>query len=467
MGRGSRNDGKYKKLKLAEDRVAIEVAADFQLTDRWSPLRHHAVQTDRWMSSARFIVNPAGRRSGKTEMSKRKVVFRALLGTEHDRPRFFASAPTRDQAKRIYWDDLKALIPKEFVRSVSESELVIKLVNMSEIHVIGMDKPERVEGSPWDGGVLDEYASMKPTAWMANVRPALSDRNGWCDFVGVPEGRNHFYELYKQAQERMASDRDSDWCAFHWVSADILPQKEVEAARRDLDPLTFQQEYEASFVNFLGQAYYCFTDQDHSADRLEYNPDLDLVIAFDFNVSPGVAVVAQEQELENGWSGTCVIDEVYIPRNSNTSLVCDTIVDRWANRHDKRVLIYGDATGGARGTSQTAGSDWEIVEAKLRPHFDVSMRVPRANPTERARVNSVNSRLKSTAGEMKVKIDPSNCPYLIRDLEGVRLLEGGSGEIDKRADPDLSHISDAIGYYIASEYPIGEGRMTLGQMTWV
>jgi len=343
---------------------------------------------------------------------------------------------------------------------------VIRLVNAAEIHVIGMDKPERVEGSPWDGGVLDEYANMRQNAWMANVRPALSDRGGWCDFVGVPEGRNHFYELYRSAQERSGDE----WATFHWVSADILPPEEVEAARRDLDPLTFQQEYEASFVNFLGQAYYCFNEQDHF-DEVHYIPDVPLIFCFDFNVSPGVSVVCQEQEHgdtpeRRGFRGTCVLDEVYIPRNSNTVAVCNRLIDKWADKHRGPVFVYGDATGGSRGTAQTEGSDWELVEQVLRPHFDIRMRVPTYNPTERSRVNSVNSRFKSTSGDVRFKINPSKTPYLVRDLEGVRLLEGGSGELDKRSDAELSHISDALGYYIVSEFPIAGDRMTLGQMTW-
>ena len=448
------------KTRQRDTRAGIEAAAVFKITDRWEPLRSHPIQIARFESPARFIVNPAGRRSGKTELAKRKLVYRALLGTEFARPRFFAGAPTRDQAKRIYWDDLKALVPRDFIRSISESELIIRLVTNAEIHVIGLDKPQRIEGSPWDGGVLDEYANMRPNAWMANVRPALSDRLGWCDFIGVPEGRNHFYELYRSAQER----KDEDWETYHWISADILPEGEVDAARKDLDPLTFQQEYEASFVNFLGQCYYCFTDVEHIADTV-YDPALDLVFCFDFNVSPGVAVIAQEQT-HGDWTGTCVLDEVHIPRNSNTSLVCNRLIDRWG-KHKGKVRIYGDATGGAMGTAQTEGSDWEIAEQLLRPHFDIRMRVPRANPTERSRVNAMNSRMKSTAAEIKLRISRDKAPYLVRDLEGVRLLEGGSGEIDKRFDSDLTHISDALGYYIAAEFPIGGDRMTIGQMTWV
>lgn len=35
-----------------------------------------------------------------------------------------------------------------------------------------------------------------------------------------------------------------------------------------------------------------------------------------------------------------------------------------------------------------------------------------------------------------------------------RPVQGGSGEIDKAADPHLSHLSDGIGYYAEKEFPI-------------
>jgi hypothetical protein len=45
---------------------------------------------------------------------------------------------------------------------------------------------------------------------------------------------------------------------------------------------------------------------------------------------------------------------------------------------------------------------------------------------------------------------------VVRDLEGVRTLEGGSGEIDKKVDPRLTHISDALGYYVDYRFPIAK-----------
>src|SRR4051794_23881932 len=109
-------------------------------------------------------------------------------------------------------------------RAPSESEMTIRLINDAEIFVLGMDKPDRMEGAPWDGGVLDEMANMKPSAWEGNVRPALSDRNGWCDLIGVPEGRNHYYNLDRTARAMMADlGTASEWASFHWKSSEILP----------------------------------------------------------------------------------------------------------------------------------------------------------------------------------------------------------------------------------------------------
>lgn len=443
------------------------------LTPRWTPLRPHAVQSAFWNSTARFNTLPAGRRSGKTELEKRKLIKRALRGTQFFPARFAATAPTHHQAKRIYWQDLKLLVPRVFLGGKpSESELVIRLVNGSEIHVIGMDEPARIEGTPWDGLVLDEIANMKPHVFEAHVEPALADRGGWCDFPGVPEGRNHFYKLVQKAR----ADATGQWAHFTWKSADILSPAVIETARRNLDPLLFEQEYEASFVSFEGRAYYAFTSETHCAP-LTYDPDRDLIVCLDFNISPGVAAIAQEQRLprrgaSGAWElandaalGTGVIGEVYIPSGSNTRIVCRKILTEY-REHRGQVLVYGDATGGAGGTAQVMGSDLELVRKYLHggvvdgsertPGFGdrLVMRVPIDNPAERSRVNAVNVRLMNGAGEVRLMVDPRKAPHVVEDFEGVRLVEGGSGEIDHKKDKMLVHISTALGYYVVAKFPV-------------
>lgn len=462
------------------------------LTPRWTPLRYHEGQNAYMNSTARFNVLPCGRRSGKTERAKRKLVIRALEAIQaiqegtwpYHNARFFAAAPTFAQAKRIYWSDLKALIPPHYLAGKpKESDLIIPLKGNVEIHVLGMDKPERFEGSPWDGGVLDEYANMRAEAWGANIRPGLSDRRGWCDLIGVPEGRNHYYEMYKAA----LADQTGEWAVFSWPSSDIVDAAEIESARRMLDDLTFKQEYEASFVSFTGRAYYNFDEARHTSKALAYNRHGTLVFCFDFNVSPGVAVICQEQvlpgcfervpnprlfrgtatlkqALESGLpdafvrrpvTGTAVIGEVYIPQNSTTPAVCRRLIQDWGD-HQGEIYCYGDASGGASGSAKVAGSDWQLIDQILTQQFGdrVSVLVPRSNPPERSRVNAVNGRLKTADGTVLLLVDPEAAPHLVKDLEGVRVLEGGSGEIDKKRDKTLTHISDALGYYIAYEFPV-------------
>jgi hypothetical protein len=373
------------------------------------------------------------------------------MGTKFRDARFFCGAPTYGQAKRIFWDDLKRLVPKDLLAGrPSESELVLRLINASEIHVVGLDKPERIEGTPWDGGGIDEFGNVKAQAWPENIRPALSDRKGWGWLFGVPEGRNHYYDI----DQRAMSDETGEWGHFWWPSKDILPPEEIEAAKRDLDPVTFDQEFNASFVNFQGRAYYTYTARTHNA-KLEYDPKQNLIFCFDFNVAPGVAVVAQEMKLPNGVLGTGVIGEVYIPQNSNTIAVCNKLIADWKS-HPGKFTCYGDASGGAAGSAQIAGSDWDLINRTLKSAWPgrVGIRVPRANPKERSRVNAVNTRFLNGAGEIHMMIDPAKAPWTVRDFEGVTVLEGGSGEIDKKADEKITHLSDGLGYYIAYEYPV-------------
>jgi hypothetical protein len=435
------------------------------LTPRWYPLRPHPEQLRLVQSDARFKIVPAGRRSGKTERAKRSLIIQALRESAEGKwedYRYFAAAPTREQAKAIFWADLKAMVPKRLLAGVRESELTIRLVTGAELVVVGLDRPERIEGRSWCGGIVDEIANTKPSAWAENIRPALADRQGWCWLIGVPEGRGFYHEMYQYAR----SGQDPEWAAFHWISADILPESEIESAKRTLSEDVYKQEYEAAFTSFTGRAYHCFDAKTHCAPLKYYNR-APLILAFDWNVEPGCCAVIQEQHLPSGFEGTGVIGEVWIPKNSSTLAVCRRLIQDWGN-HAGPVYCYGDATGGARGSARVQGSDIDLVKAELRPVFGqrLSLRFPASNPPERARVNAMNSRLKNAAGEIRMMVDPVKAPHVVTDLEGVRLLAGGSGEIDKRADPMLTHIVDGCGYYVAKEFPIIRPAVQVGAVAW-
>lgn len=442
----------------------------------WMPLWRHP-ERDRFMrSKARFRIIRAGRQSGKTEVSIRSLVFAAVQQCQFTDALYVCAAPTQDQARLIFWDRLKALVPEwAIVGKPKEQRMEIRLRNGSMIRVVGLDKPKRAEGRPLSGVVISEFAACKPEAWGDSLRPALTQRNGWAILESKPLGFNHHMQTWNQwAALRSKGDFD----AFYWSAEDVNTDEEIASLKASMDPATYSQEILADPRTLIGRAYYQFDRRfnlPQAGEHLKYRPDRPLLFCFDFNESPGVAVVLQEHDaperelgtIEEGGQTikvrraqrfTAAIGEVWIPKHSNTPMVCRRLIKDWGH-HKGKVVLFGDASGGNKGSAKVEGSDWDLVKATLRERFAyIEDSVAASNPPERARVNAVNSRLRAIDGTARWVVDPDRCPHLIDDLEGVRLVEGGSGELLKKQGDVLTHISDAVGYYVHQQFPIGEGR---------
>lgn len=392
-----------------------------------------------WTERKRFAVVAAGRRSGKTELAKRRLVLELSSKKAWPDARYFAAAPTRGQAKRIFWNDLKALIPADWIRKTYETDLCIITKSRSELWVVGLDKPQRIEGTPWNGAVLDEYADMKPMVWGECIRPALSDRAGWCWFIGVPEGFNHYKDLADYAKEGI----DPDWGFYSWASADILPRDEVEAARRILDPRTFRQEYEASFEGASGRVYYAYDRAKHEDSSILVEATRPIIVCCDFNVNPCVWVLAQTDGVR-----VKVFDEIVL-YNTNTIEMASTLKARYGS-HRGGFIVYGDSAGSARSTA--GASDYALLsEMGFK-----DQRVRKANPVVKDRVNAVNAMLQNMRGETRLAHHPS-CQTLRRDFETVTWKDS-SGVLNK-SDADMTHATDALGYFIFAEFSLSKKKM--------
>ena len=107
-------------------------------------------------------------------------------------------APTFNQAKDIMWNLLKTL-GEDVIESTLENTAQIKLINGRKIQLKGSDRPDTLRGVGISYVVLDEYAFMKPDVWDLIIRPTLADVRGKALFIGTPEGKNHFYDLWVEA----------------------------------------------------------------------------------------------------------------------------------------------------------------------------------------------------------------------------------------------------------------------------
>jgi len=418
---------------------------------RWYQLRYHWAGVELEKNPVRFPIVPAGRRSGKTERAKRHIAREAITTpTEWPINYYFAAAPIRDQAKKIYWEDLKAFTKPYWVKPASESNLIIYTGYQgvySEIHIVGMDKPARIEGQPWNGGILDEYADMKPTAFTENVRPALSDRNGFCWLIGVPEGRNHYYEVALKACDGIIpqaepgrgvikiSKEDPEFGFYHWHSADILRPKEIASNKRLLDSRTFRQEFEASFESYQGAMYYAFNRDLVNDEIASWNPDAPLWLTCDFNKSPMVFEVVQRQG-----NRALFIDEIATAFHAKTKANTYKFIEKYKHASNKLVYVTGDASGKYEDHKDHT-TDYFIIRDELKSHgWEVVFKVPNSNPSINNRVNIFNAKM-----ETETVFFNSACEYLVGDMEKV---EGDGKGGKNKTDPMRTHASDAGDYIL-------------------
>jgi predicted phage terminase large subunit-like protein len=218
----------------------------------------HDKQMEVFNHPARFKVCAAGRRGGKSFLSAVMLLIKALqteddAGNDIKRAEVFYVAPTFNQGKDIMWNLLVELggmaAQGGVIESVRQNEGVLRLVNGRTIKIKGSDRPDTLRGVGLSFVVMDEYADMKPEVWDLIVRPALSDHEGQALFIGTPDGKNHFYDLWCFAGE-MSKNEHPEWESFHFNSMDNpkIKPKEIEAARNSMSAAAFRQEYEASFT---------------------------------------------------------------------------------------------------------------------------------------------------------------------------------------------------------------------------
>lgn len=235
-------------------------------------LRFHPAQQAIYRSPARFKVVAAGRRFGKTVFAVQNCLLEALAETGRNGQPLGVDAEVayiavdREQAKRNAWQLFKEF-GRPVIKAVHENNAVVTLVNDVRIRLLGMDNPDAARGMKLRYGVLDEYADMPDSVWREIIRPALMDTQGGALFIGTPKGKNHFYELFCNAQNNPATLVNgkevfpyADYEAFNFTSRDnpTLASAEADAmvweyANGSEDLL--RQEVEAKFISKGGKVF--------------------------------------------------------------------------------------------------------------------------------------------------------------------------------------------------------------------
>lgn len=251
--------------------------------------------------------------------------------------------PNYSQGKRAIWksihnDDMGGSIsyldhfPKESIKHMNSSEMMITLKNGSIYCVMGIDgkNAARARGMNPKDVILSEYAFMDPESWRT-IEPRVLQNKGTAIFLSTPNGQNHFYEMYNIAR----NDRKNYYSSFLTIeNTKTINTEDIEQLRKEGVPEDFiQQEYYCSFKRGAEGAYYGKQIQKaRDDDRICYlpiMPDIPVHSSWDIGIGDSTSIWLF-QSLRNG----CV-NFIHYYENHNEGLEHYTkYLNNWKAQHD-------------------------------------------------------------------------------------------------------------------------------------
>lgn len=338
-------------------------------------------------------------------------------------------APTYKMLMEV-WREMVRLTA-DITENKSEVEKRIELYGGGVIDFWSLDAPDTIRGRKYRRFILDEAAmvpNLKDT-WTKVIRPMLTDLIGDAWFLSTPRGKaNYFYDL----------SRMNGWGFFQMptITNPHISPAEIAEAESTLDPLTFAQEYLASFVTENLNAWaYCYKQEKHIGPT-SVNKAISVKLSFDFNRDPITCGVFQDDA-----AGIYGIEQIKL-KNSNIYELCDYIL---ANYTGCFFEITGDATGKASSALVKDNLNYyTVIKAKLNISSG-QLRIPTVNPPLTENRVLVNSILHNK----KVTLDPVKCKGLIFDLEYAQVLPDGTLDKTDRSDPTKQlDALDCFRYYL-------------------
>lgn len=250
----------------------------------------------------RFTVLAIHRRFGKTVCAINELIDAAVTCPLHN-PRVAYIAPYYKQAKAVAWDYAKTFTETIPGAKPYESELRIDIPmgevggkkNVARIQLFGADHPDSLRGLYFDAVVFDEFGLQPISIWTEVIRPALADRKGRALFLGTPNGKNHFYDIYQNAVKK-EKEGHKEWYAatYRADETNVIDVDELASARENMPEEEFRQEFFCDWAAAIRGAFYAHDlgkarDQNRVCN-VPYERGLPVFTAWDLGIDDATAI---------------------------------------------------------------------------------------------------------------------------------------------------------------------------------
>jgi len=398
-------------------------------------IKPHENQVKIIKGKKRFNYVKCGRRWGKTFFINQLLIKAFINQTKSGKPftpyKIGIWFPTYKDLDHV-WIKAKADF-YDAIASKNESLKQIFTITGGQIDFWSMENPDSGRGYAYDRAILDEFAKARKNkeAWQSTIRPTLTDRKGDAWIFSTPKGKhNYFYSLHED------HEKHKDWAFFVFTSYDnpYLDPDEIDAAKNQLDKITFQQEYLAMDVDSNESPFLYSLTESHYGTTPEIDPNIPLWLSFDFNVLPQTCIIAQTPDME-----TVHVKDIIRLDNASIYKMCDHIKVKFPYYW----TVTGDASGRARSGTNNL-SYWQIIRKELNLS-DSQIKVRPSNMSHRNSQVICNSVL-----EHKKVLINKKLIELIDDLEYAFTDE--SGKLVKTTDRGL-HFFDGFRYLLDAIFP--------------
>jgi len=191
----------------------------------------------------------SGRQGGKSLAG----AFGCAREARHPNRVIWACAPSYPKLHDYVMPAIARFLPPAWLaKPFSAQHYEWQLTNGSVIQARSLDDVQRGRGPTLDLLWIDEAREVAPVAYKTLI-PTLAVKKGVRIITTTPNGFDYWWEtFYKTALEAIPGY----WaCKYRSLDNPAMDPEEVEASRREMDPLFFQQEWEAEFVSFSGAIY--------------------------------------------------------------------------------------------------------------------------------------------------------------------------------------------------------------------